>query len=98
MSVASDGQKCVLYSIHAFSCITGFADSLILHARLSQGQYSAVEKYKDGESPVCTIVHAQHLAGIWAEPQGDMLPVAIMGPHLPDVDPVKELQAHTEYL
>lgn len=44
---------------------------------------------------MCAVVDAQHLAGIWTEPQGDMLPVTIMGPHLPNVDPVKELQAHT---
>ena len=43
--------------------------------------------------PVSTVVDAQHLCGVWGKPEGDMLPVPIMSPHLTDVYPVKQLHA-----
>ncbi len=45
---------------------------------------------------MCAVVDAQHLPGIWGEPEGDVLPVPIMSPHLPNVDPVKQLHIMTQ--
>lgn len=43
--------------------------------------------------PVCAVVDAQHLLCIWGEPEGNMLPIPIMGAHFANVYPVKQLQA-----
>lgn len=43
--------------------------------------------------PVCAVVDAQDLLCIWGEPEGDMLPIPIVGAHFANVYPVKQLQA-----
>ena len=42
---------------------------------------------------MCAVVDAQDLLCIGGEPEGNMLPIPIMGAHFANVYPVKQLQA-----